>query len=55
MEKNNSSNSIITLHNIPEGLCRCLFGGVAAGIPEASVAGAVVLAFGIGLKTFQKE
>ena len=29
-----------------------LFGGVAAGIPEASVAGAVVLAFGIGLQNF---
>ncbi len=40
----------ITLHNIPEGLAvGVLFGGVAAGIPEASVAGAVVLAFVIGL------
>ena len=29
-----------------------LFGGVAAGIPEASIAGAVVLAFGIGLQNF---
>ena len=43
----------ITLHNIPEGLAvGVLFGGVAAGIPEASVAGAVVLAFGIGLQNF---
>ena len=40
-------------HNIPEGLAvGVLFGGVAAGIPEASVAGAVVLAFGIGLQNF---
>ena len=43
----------ITLHNIPEGLAvGVLFGGVAAGVPEASVAGAVVLAFGIGLQNF---
>ena len=35
----------VTLHNIPEGLAvGVLFGGVAAGIPEASIAGAVVLA-----------
>jgi len=41
----------ITLHNIPEGLAvGVLFGGVAAGIPEATVAGAVVLAIGIGLQ-----
>lgn len=43
----------ITLHNIPEGLAvGVLFGGVAAGIPEASIAGAVTLAFGIGLQNF---
>ena len=37
----------ITLHNIPEGLAiGVLFGGVAAGIPEASIAGAVALAIG---------
>ena len=43
----------ITLHNIPEGLdVGVLFGGVASGIPEASIAGAVVLAFGIGLQNF---
>ena len=43
----------VTLHNIPEGLAvGVLFGGVAAGIPEASIAGAVVLAFGIGLQNF---
>lgn len=41
----------ITLHNIPEGLAvGVLFGGVAAGIPEASIAGALVLAIGIGLQ-----
>jgi ZIP family zinc transporter len=41
----------ITLHNIPEGLAiGVLFGGVAAGIPEATVAGAVILAVGIGLQ-----
>ena len=43
----------ITLHNIPEGLAiGVLFGGVASGIPEASIAGAVALAFGIGLQNF---
>jgi ZIP family zinc transporter len=43
----------ITLHNIPEGLAvGVLFGGVAAGIPEASITGAVVLAIGIGIQNF---
>lgn len=43
----------ITLHNIPEGLAvGVLFGGVAAGIPEASVAGALTLAIGIGIQNF---
>jgi ZIP family zinc transporter len=43
----------ITLHNIPEGLAvGVLFGGVAAGLPEASIAGAVVLAIGIGIQNF---
>lgn len=43
----------ITLHNIPEGLAvGVLFGGVAAGIPEASIGGAVALAIGIGLQNF---
>ncbi|GET46865.1 MAG: ZIP family metal transporter [Capnocytophaga felis] len=43
----------ITLHNIPEGLAvGVLFGGVAAGVPEASIAGAVILAIGIGLQNF---
>jgi ZIP family zinc transporter len=43
----------ITLHNIPEGLAvGVLFGGVAAGLPEASIAGAVALAMGIGIQNF---
>ncbi len=43
----------ITLHNIPEGLAvGVLFGGVAAGIPEATIAGALVLAIGIGIQNF---
>lgn len=43
----------ITLHNIPEGLAvGVLFGGVAAGIPEATIGGAVTLAIGIGLQNF---
>lgn len=43
----------ITMHNIPEGLAvGVLFGGVAAGIPEATIGGAVALAMGIGLQNF---
>lgn len=43
----------ITLHNIPEGLAvGVLFGGVAAGVPEASITAAVVLAIGIGIQNF---
>lgn len=43
----------ITLHNIPEGLAvGVLFGGVAAGLPEASIPAAVMLAIGIGLQNF---
>ena len=43
----------ITLHNIPEGLAvGVLFGGVAAGMPEASIGAAVALAIGIGLQNF---
>lgn len=43
----------ITLHNIPEGLAvGVAFGAVAAGIPSASLAGAIALAIGIGLQNF---
>ena len=43
----------ITLHNIPEGLAiGVLFGGAAAGLEGASIAGAVTLAIGIGLQNF---
>ncbi len=43
----------ITLHNIPEGLAvGVLFGGVALGLPETSIAGAVILAIGIGIQNF---
>ena len=45
--------SAITMHNIPEGLAvGVLFGGVAAGIPEATIGGAVALAMGIGIQNF---
>jgi zinc transporter, ZIP family len=41
----------ITLHNIPEGLAvGVLFGAAAEGMPEASIAGAVALALGIGIQ-----
>ena len=43
----------ITLHNIPEGLAvGVAFGAVGAGLPAASLAGAVALALGIGLQNF---
>ncbi len=43
----------ITLHNFPEGLAvGVAFGAAAAGIPSASVAGAVALALGIGIQNF---
>ncbi len=43
----------ITLHNIPEGLAvGVLFGAAANGMPEASIAAAVALAFGIGIQNF---
>ena len=45
--------SAITMHNIPEGLAvGVLFGGVAAGAPEATIGGAVALALGIGIQNF---
>ena len=43
----------ITLHNIPEGLAvGVAFGAVAAGLPSATIGGAVALAIGIGLQNF---
>ncbi|VYU35474.1 ZIP family metal transporter [Clostridium tertium] len=43
----------VTLHNIPEGLAvGVAFGGVAAGIPGATIAAAIALAIGIGLQNF---
>ena len=43
----------ITMHNIPEGLAvGVLFGGVAMGIPEATIAGALTLAIGIAIQNF---
>lgn len=45
--------SAITIHNFPEGLAvGVAFGAVAAGIPSASMAGAVALAIGIGIQNF---
>jgi len=43
----------ITLHNVPEGLAvGVAFGAVAAGLPAASLAGAIALALGIGIQNF---
>lgn len=43
----------ITLHNVPEGLAvGVAFGATAAGIPGASIAGAMTLALGIGIQNF---
>lgn len=43
----------ITLHNIPEGLAvGVAFGALGAGIPSATLAGAIALAIGIGLQNF---
>jgi len=43
----------ITLHNFPEGLAvGVAFGAAAAGLPAATVGGAVALAIGIGLQNF---
>ena len=41
----------ITLHNIPEGLAvGVAFGAAAAGLPSASLGGALALALGIGIQ-----
>jgi len=43
----------ITLHNFPEGLAvGVAFGAVAAGLPSATIGGAVALAVGIGIQNF---
>lgn len=43
----------ITLHNVPEGLAvGVAFGAVAAGLPAASLGGAIALAIGIGIQNF---
>lgn len=43
----------ITLHNIPEGLAvGVAFGALAAGLPAASLGGAIALALGIGIQNF---
>jgi ZIP family zinc transporter len=43
----------ITLHNFPEGLAvGVAFGAVAAGLPSATLLGAVALAIGIGIQNF---
>jgi ZIP family zinc transporter len=43
----------ITLHNIPEGLAvGVAFGAAAAGMPAATLGGAIALAVGIGLQNF---
>jgi ZIP family zinc transporter len=43
----------ITLHNFPEGLAvGVAFGAVAAGLPAATLAGAIALAIGIGIQNF---
>lgn len=43
----------ITIHNIPEGLAvGVAFGAAAAGIPSATLTGAVALALGIGMQNF---
>ena len=43
----------ITIHNIPEGLAvGVAFGAVAAGIPSATIGGAIALAIGIGIQNF---
>ena len=45
--------SAVTLHNIPEGLAvGVAFGSAAMGFENATVAGAMMLALGIGLQNF---
>lgn len=43
----------ITLHNFPEGLAvGVAFGAVGAGLPSATIGGAIALAVGIGIQNF---
>jgi ZIP family zinc transporter len=43
----------ITMHNFPEGLAvGVAFGAIGAGLPSATLAGAVALALGIGIQNF---
>ena len=43
----------ITMHNFPEGLAvGVAFGALSAGLPAATLAGAVALALGIGIQNF---
>ncbi|HUV29602.1 MAG TPA: ZIP family metal transporter [Acidobacteriota bacterium] len=43
----------ITLHNVPEGLAvGVAFGAVAAGLPSATLTGAIALAIGIAIQNF---
>lgn len=43
----------VTIHNIPEGLAvGVAFGAVAAGLPSATLSGALALAIGIGIQNF---
>jgi len=50
-ERNTLLVLAITLHNIPEGLAvGVAFGAVGAGVPSASLVGAVALALGVGIQ-----
>jgi len=43
----------VTIHNIPEGLAvGVAFGAAGAGLPSATLAGAIALALGIGIQNF---
>jgi len=43
----------ITMHNVPEGLAvGVAFGSAAAGLPAATIGGAIALAIGIGIQNF---
>lgn len=45
--------SAITIHNIPEGMAvGVAFGGLASGIEEMNLVGAIMLAVGIGIQNF---